>query len=133
MKAEIRELVKACTRASDEGKENFGAIVTRLMQAGVERYHADLLRSEKVYYLPDGESELVGNDPVGDVPAETFSAAGVQAAVKAAQAGEFAYKTFCERVMAAGCAGYIVSLAGKRVIYYGRTGDMHVEWFPGAK
>ena len=26
------------------------------MQVGVERYHADLLRAEKIYYLPSGES-----------------------------------------------------------------------------
>jgi hypothetical protein len=26
-----------------------------------------------------------------------------------------------------------VSLAGRRAVYYGRTGDEHVEWFPGAK
>jgi hypothetical protein len=30
--------------------------VTKLMQVGVERYHADLLRAEKIYYLPSGES-----------------------------------------------------------------------------
>jgi uncharacterized protein YbcV (DUF1398 family) len=33
----------------------------------------------------------------------------------------------------AGCVSYFVSLAGRRAVYYGRTGDEHVEWFPGAK
>ncbi len=133
MKTEIRDLVRACSRASDAGAESFGAIVMRLMEAGVERYHADLVRSEKVYYLANGESECLKNDPVAGVPAQDFTASGVEAAVKAAQAWAIVYKTFCEQVMAAGCAGYIVSLTGKRVIYYGRSGDMHVEWFPGAR
>ncbi len=53
--------------------------------------------------------------------------------LRAVQQGQIKYKTFCEQVMAAGCVGYIVSMAGRRVIYYGRTGDNHVEWFPGAK
>lgn len=132
MKPEISEIVKACSRASDEGRESFGAIVMRLMDAGVERYHADLVRAEKTYYLPSGESETVANDAVDVMPAAAFSAPAMQAAVKAAQAGEIAYKTFCARALGAGCAGYIVSMAGRRVVYYGRTGDMHVEHFPGA-
>ena len=133
MKPEISEVVKACSRASDEGGESFGAIVMRLMAAGIERYHADLVRAEKTYYLADGDSECVENNPVAGALAADFSASGVAAAVKAAQASAIVYKTFCEQVLAAGCAGYIVSIAGKRVIYYGRTGDMHVEWFPGAQ
>lgn len=34
--------------------------------------------------------------------------------------------------MAAGCAGYLVSLPGRRVVYYGRTGETHVELIPAA-
>ena len=30
----------------------------------------------------------------------------------------------------AGCAGYFVSIPGKRVVYYGRTGETHVEIIP---
>ena len=62
----------------------------------------------------------------------SFSATGVEAAVRAVQAGAIPYRTFCERVVAAGCVGYHVSIVGRRVVYYGRTGDSHVEWFPGA-
>ena len=133
MDAQVKALVRECTRASDEGCVSFGAIVMKLMGAGVERYHADLLRSEKTYYLPNGDSEVVPNDAIGVAPARTFSAEGVAAAVKAVQAGAIKYKEFCERAMAAGCVGYHVSMAGKRVVYYGRTGNNHVEWFPGAK
>jgi hypothetical protein len=32
--------------------------------------------------------------------------------------------------MAAGCAGYIVSFLGRRVVYFGRTAETHVEHFP---
>ena len=34
------------------------------------------------------------------------------------------------KVMAAGCAGYMVSFLGKRVLYFGRTAETHVEHFP---
>jgi uncharacterized protein YbcV (DUF1398 family) len=53
--------------------------------------------------------------------------------VRSIQAGKIDYKTFCERVMAAGCVGYFVSIAGARAVYYGRSGDSYVERFPGAR
>jgi uncharacterized protein YbcV (DUF1398 family) len=133
MDAAVRDVVLECTKASDEERVSFPEVVKKLIDAGVERYHADLLRSEKTYYLPNGESEVVPNHAVGIVPPREFSAQGVDAAVRAIQAGNIQYKAFCERVAAAGCVGYFVSIAGRRAIYYGRTGDSHVEWFPGAK
>ena len=62
-----------------------------------------------------------------------FSAEGVEKAVRAIQRQEIAYRKFCRLIADAGCVGYFVSLAGRRAVYYGRTGDEHVEWFPGAK
>jgi hypothetical protein len=29
--------------------------------------------------------------------------------------------------------GYLVSLLGKRALYYGRTGETHTEYFPGTR
>jgi hypothetical protein len=42
------------------------------------------------------------------------------------------YREFTRRAMAGGVQGYIAFLRGKRVTYWGRTGDQHTEWFPGA-
>jgi uncharacterized protein YbcV (DUF1398 family) len=43
----------------------------------------------------------------------------------------YTYQGFCSKVAGAGCAGYVVSLLGRRVLYYGRTGETHTEYFPG--
>ena len=133
MNPSVRDAVLECTRASDEERITFPEVVKKLMDAGIERYHADLMRSEKTYYLPNGQSEVVPSHAVGIVPPQEFSAQGVDDAVRAVQAGKIRYKAFCERVAAAGCVGYFVSIAGKRAVYYGRTGDSHVERFPGAQ
>ena len=129
----IHDVMVEASRASDEGNQSFGEIVKQLADAGVERYHQDFLRSERTYYLPDGESEVVRNAAVAATPAPLFSVAGVEAAVRAAQAGAIKYKEFCRQAMDAGCVGYLVSIVGRRVVYYGRTGDMHVEYFPGSR
>ena len=129
----IHDVMVEASRASDEGHQSFGEIVKQLADAGVERYHQDFLRSERTYYLPDGESEVVRNAAVAATPAPLFSVAGVEAAVRAAQAGAIKYKEFCRQAVDAGCVGYLVSIVGRRVVYYGRTGDMHVEYFPGSR
>jgi uncharacterized protein YbcV (DUF1398 family) len=133
MDAALHDVMIEASRASDEGNQSFGEIVMQLGRAGIERYHQDFLRSERTYYMPNGDSAVVRNDVVDATPAPGFSAQGVEAAVRAVQAGTIKYKQFCRQAMAAGCVGYLVSLAGRRVVYYGRTGDTHVEYFPGAR
>src|ERR1700733_15027775 len=108
MQAEIVRVMEECTAASDQERIDFPGVVGKLMQAGVERYHADLLRAEKIYYLPSGESHR---------PAAAFSADGVAAAVKAIQQQQIQYREFCRRIAQAGCVAYIVSLAGRRAVY----------------
>ena len=133
MDAHVKEIVAECTRGSDEERLTFPAVVGKLMQAGVERYRADLCRSEKTYYMSDGESHVVPAAKIDGVAAQIFSAAGVETAVRAIQAGKITYKDFCARIAAAGCVDYTVSIAGRRAIYFGRTGDFYVEPFPSAK
>jgi uncharacterized protein YbcV (DUF1398 family) len=130
MDARTREIAEECTAASDAERISFGEVVMKLIQAGFERYHADLMRDEKTYYLPDGQSHVVPNAAVEGPSAAPFSAGGVEAAVRAVQSGSIKYREFCTRVAAAGCVGYIVSIAGRRVVYYGRTGESHIELFP---
>jgi uncharacterized protein YbcV (DUF1398 family) len=133
MDADVKAVIETCTRESDAERITFGAVVMKLIEAGVERYHADLVRSEKIYYMPDGETASLPCHVVNTTPAREFSTAGVDAAVRAIQAQQIQYHEFCERIAAAGCVGYLVSLTGRRAVYYGRTGEAHVEMFPGVK
>ena len=76
MEANVERTVVEFSRASDEGAAPFVELIQRLFAAGVERYHADLVRSEKTYYLPNGDSHVVKVAPI-DVPAaKELSAAG---------------------------------------------------------
>ncbi len=133
MDSHVQSVLRECTEGSDQERLTFPEVVMKLMQAGVERYHTDLSRGEKTYYLPNGESQMLAAAPVKTKPAEAFSAAGVEAAVRAIQAQKIRYNEFCERIAAAGCVGYFVSLAGRRAVYYGRTTETYVEPFPAAK
>jgi len=123
--------LRDCTLGSDAGIMTFPQVVARLTAVNVERYHADLVRAEKTYYLPDGASHTLACHKLDTPPAAPFSAAGVDAAVRAVQSGAIHYQEFCRRIAHAGCVFYLVSLSGYRAVYYGRTGEAHVEMFPG--
>jgi len=125
-------VIEDCTTASHEERITFGEVVGRLIAAGVERYHVDLVRGESTYFMPDGRSHRVTYEALAARPADAFAADGVQAAVRSIQACKTKYLTFCREIMEAGCVGYLVSMHGKRVVYFGRSGETCVEPFPPA-
>ncbi|MGE3181626.1 MAG: DUF1398 domain-containing protein [Phycisphaerae bacterium] len=132
MNSEQRNAAKECAGLSASGRIHFGELVTRLMKAGIERYHSDYSRMETTYYTPDGgsyvEPMVLDHAQIG----ETFSAAQVEAAVRQAQRGEIMYPQFTRQALAAGCVGYFVQITGKCVQYFGRNGETHTERFPSA-
>src|SRR5579872_2896908 len=123
-------VIQECASLSIEGKISFGDVVRRLMEIGLERYHADYSRHESTYYMPDGESLVVPVRHPAQPIAQTFSATGVEAAVRQAQRGEIFYPEFLKQTFAAGCVGYFVQITGRQVIYFGRNGEQHIERFP---
>jgi uncharacterized protein YbcV (DUF1398 family) len=133
MDARVKETVTECTEGSDNGRLTFPQVVMKLIDAGVEHYHADLRRSEKTYYMPEGDSAVITCHAINRNPAKSFSAAGVEAAVRSIQRGQLSYSEFCDQIAVAGCIGYFVSIVGRRAVYYGRTQETYVEPFPPAQ
>jgi uncharacterized protein YbcV (DUF1398 family) len=132
MNQELTRTVRECAEGSLTGAMTFPEIVARLAAVGVERYHADYTRQEATYYTAGGDSLVVAvpHEPT-PTPVE-FSQAAVADAVRQSQRGEHTYPDFVRKTMAAGCVGYFVQISGRRVIYFGRSGESHVELFPSA-
>ena len=122
--------IDECHERSHAGTITFPDVVGKLTQAGVESYHVDFYRGETTYYLPSGESRVIARTPPATPIAHDFSAPAVIAAIRAVQQGGIDYAEFLRRVRAAGCTGYSAYLAGRRVVYGGRTGESHTEFFP---
>ena len=126
------QAASACLVDAESGRRTFPEIVRALMEAGFEAYAIDFRRGAATYYRVDGSAlDLPAHRP--DVPvAPTFDASGLRAAIREAQtlAPGYTYAGFRRRAAAAGCAGYLVSFLGRRVVYVGRTGETHVEHFP---
>lgn len=112
------------------GTITFPAVVARLIELGVERYHADYSRSETTYYLTDGASHVVALPHDAHATADAFDSSAVAAAVRQSQRNEHTYLDFVCKTMAAGCVGYFVQITGRQVQYFGRRGEIHTELFP---
>ena len=114
------------------GAMSFPEAVGKLMGAGVEFYHVDYVRRRKTCYSAEGKTvttpiALEGLPPV----AENLDVAALRANILDSQQKGQPFREFTRRAMAGGVAGYIAFLRGKRVLYFGRNGEEHVEWFPG--
>lgn len=132
MNEDSKGVAQRCLNAAHEGSLSFPQIVEMLIAAGFESYVVDYRRNCQIYYMPDGGAVELAMKHVGGRVAEHFNIAQVQSLVSWAQANgpDYRYSVFCERMRDAGCAGYFVSFLGRRVVYYGRTGEAHVELFP---
>ena len=116
--------------ATQQGKLTFPQVVKGLLEVGVESYLVDFAAKQKTHYLTYRTTHTVPMilDP-GPIAAE-FNSAGLVAAIRGAQADTVRYPEFVKRSTAAGVIGYWAFLTGKRVIYFGRTGEQHIEEFP---
>ena len=125
-------IARTCLEAAHDGSLSFPEIVGKLIAAGFESYTVDYRRNTQTYYLPDGDSVMLDMPPSAGTIEAAFDAAAIEALVRWAQANrpDYSYKHFCEKLKAAGCAGYLVSFLGRRVVYFGRTAETHVEHFP---
>lgn len=132
MDAERIAIAETCLFAARDGSLSFPEIVGKLIAAGFEGYLVDYRRKSQTNYLPDGDSVTMDMHPSTGTVAAALDAAEVEHLVRWAQANpaDYSYVAFCEKVKAAGCAGYLVSFTGRRVVYFGRTAETHVEHFP---
>ena len=127
------KLMQGTITKSLDGTMAFPEIVQLLLADGVERYHADLVRMEKTFYMPDGRTH-VEKMPIGPMAiGEAFVTSDLVATIRDSQTAGQKYPDFLRRATAAGSTDYVVYLQGQKAIYFGRKGEYHIEVFPGAK
>jgi uncharacterized protein YbcV (DUF1398 family) len=132
MDATTIAIAQKCHSAAYDGTMDFVTIIRTLVHAGYEGYDVDYRRATATYFHNDGDNVQLSSPKTEGLVAATFHTDLVEQAVREAQANRpgYTYAGFCAKVKAAGCAGYMVSFSGKRVVYFGRTAETHVEYFP---
>ncbi len=126
-------IIVETARKTLAGTISFPEVVGQLLATGVEYYQVDYVGMKKTFYSAEGGMVVTPIDYEG-LPAVSaeFSAEALKANILDSQRNNQPYRDFTRRAMAAGVQGYFAFLRGKRVTYFGRQGDQHTEWFPGA-
>ena len=118
---------------TQEGKMTFPQVVGALLGVGVESYFVDFAAGRETFYLTSGETHSEGMILKVGAIAEEFSDSGLVSAIRGAQTDTIRYPEFVRRSTAAGVIASWAFLTGKKVVYLGRKGEMHVEEFPRSK
>jgi uncharacterized protein YbcV (DUF1398 family) len=129
--AQMEAVAHKCLEGAESNRMTFPQVVATLMGAGFEGYSVDFRRGMVAYYSPSGENiEFSGAKPHLPVAAN-FDATAVKEAIREAQSlvPGYTYQGFIAKVAGAGCAGYMVSFLGRRVLYFARSAETHVEYF----
>ena len=126
--------IKELAAATVSGSMPFPEIVGNLITEEVEFYHVDYISLSFSFYSASG-GVVVAPLVLEDLPAVAvdFDIAALRMAILDSQQHGQKYRQFCIRAMQSGVQSYIAFLRGQRVMYLGRQGDQHVEWFPGAR
>lgn len=134
MNAQQQTLARNCLDAAENNTRTFPEIVGALITGGFESYIVEYRRATTTYYLPSGESVELAAHKIDQSVGEVFDTEALQGAIREAQtlAPGYTYKGFSAKAKAAGCVGYMVSFLGRRAVYFGRSGETHVEHFPSA-
>ena len=128
------DVIRQMAEATLSGAMPFPEIVGNLITQGVEYYHVDFRSLTLSFYDANG-SVVVAPLALEDLPevGNDFNAAELRAAILDSQQNGQKYQQFCARAMVSGVQSYFAFIRGQRVLYIGRQGDQHTEWFPGAK
>lgn|SRR5690606_20983146 len=130
MNPSVKQVIEESVAASYAGTRDFPTHVQAVVGQGVESYRVDFREHASAYFMPNGQSHTI-DMPAHPVPiADAFDEPSVVAAIRAIQQGQILYPEFVDRIMRAGCVGYIVWLAGRHVAYFGRRGETYIERFP---
>lgn len=128
------KIITETVRRTLDGAVSFPEVVGQLLTAGVEYYHVDYVSRRQTFYSAAGDAVVTPIPYEGLPPVATdFDVLALRADVLDSQRHNQPYRDFTRRAMAAGVQGYFAFLRGKRVTYFGRQGDQHTEWFPGAE
>jgi uncharacterized protein YbcV (DUF1398 family) len=128
------DVIRKMAEVTLSGSMPFPEIVQNLIKEGVEYYQVDYVSLSFSFYSASG-GVVVAPLAFEGLPAVStdFDAAELRAAILDSQQQGQKFRQFCARATKAGVQSYFAFLRGQRVLYLGRQGDQHVEWFPGAK
>jgi uncharacterized protein YbcV (DUF1398 family) len=128
----LHGVAQAAFEGSAANTLTFPEGVKMIAAAGFNGYLVDYRSGTRTYHHSNGEVFTFQGDVY--TPVDAFDAGILRTAINEAQLSVpgYAYQGFSHKVTErGGAAGYLVSIVGKRVLYFGVNGETYTEHFPG--
>lgn len=115
--------IGVCLHDIPVSRTTLHVVIGILRDAGVVRYHADLVREELTFYWEDGESLELKTEPNKNERGKAFVPRDIDYAFHEAWECCDCMRDLEARIIRAGCTGYFVHLRPVHVIAYGIGGN----------
>jgi uncharacterized protein YbcV (DUF1398 family) len=112
----------------------FPVLAEVLRQAGVQMNRWSLPSCQSVYLMKEGSVVQQGAPlltGVQEIP--KFDRDALMSALRTDQEGRSTFPEFLQAVWKAGVIGYDADFIGRKVIYYGATGESYMEEYPAVE
>ncbi|WP_020393761.1 DUF1398 family protein [Thiolinea disciformis] len=126
-----KALIQHVSDATLASRMAFPEVVGNLLKADVDYYYVDYVKQGKTFYSNDGQTveTLIHYQNLPPI-ARALDKLTLKTIILDSQVNHQSYEIFTRRSMAAGVVGYFAFLNGRRVVYWGRDGESHTEYFP---
>ncbi|TGM56875.1 DUF1398 domain-containing protein [Leptospira vanthielii] len=109
----------------------FPVLAEVLRCTGVERNRWSLPSCQAIYQMKDGSVVQQGTPLVSGVfEIAKFDRDALITALRTDQEGRSTFPEFLKAAWEAGCIGYDVDFASRKVVYYGANGESYLEEYP---
>lgn len=107
---------------SPAGALNFSEFVASLEETLVDYCRVDLLEGRMIFVAEDGEVYSDNLELKSEISGK-FDDGGIRQAILDNQMDRLSFKDFVLQLMNCGVVSYTIHLSGKKVIYFGKSGD----------
>lgn len=124
-------LIKQVHKKFTNNTLSFPDGIMQLIQAGVQFQYIDLIQLVTISYSVNNDyliDNMVFDEKI--YVESNFDIDIIQKAIRLSQEENLPFIEFCKMAAQAGCIGYHIFIYGKKVVYYGREGQSHIEFFP---
>ncbi len=112
----------------------FPVLAEVLRQAGVQMNRWSLPSCQSVYLMKEGSVVQQGTPLVtGTHEIPKFDRDALIAAIRTDQEGRSTFPEFLQSAWKAGVIGYDADFTGRKVMYYGSTGESYLEEYPAVE
>ncbi|QDK36356.1 hypothetical protein [Bdellovibrio sp. NC01] len=122
------EILRTATDQTLSNQISFEDMCDKFLRAGIESAHVDLFAKRITFHTPEAHVYEESFYFEGPRVADIFSEEKIILDFKSLLLRKLSLHEFFNFIMLAGVTGFTIYLLGKKVLFFGRRGEYHLEY-----